>query len=253
MSLRKLALFLLPLLMVSSYHIASLGCSSGDRTGTLACLQPQVIIKVFYDIQILSEEEAIAVVTFKADDQISWFVISSEYAQRRAQLISEFEKLISDSLGVDVHAVRRRGMKIDVENWKIWFTGEVNLSNSFLISKKGREMRICIKDPIYEEGNGWIDQINVTVSEGMRIVSSSPGENIVESSERGVLWVIPSLESASPSYCLNLMLKGLAIPSWVLVILSFVGLVSIYLLISRRRTGVKAPDVQQEGEVQASV
>jgi len=194
--------------------------------------------EVYLDLQVLSVEEVKVVLTFKAMDQFSWFLISSLYAQQRANLASDLEKFIADSLWIDPSEVRRRGIEIDVNNWKIWLTADVNLSNSTSITKKGREFQICIRDPIYEglyEGaRGWIDQINVTVVEGFKIICTSPGESIVNYTENNVLWVIPSMEKASPTYCINIKTEGFALPSWLIVVISFVIIGMLYLVLSKK-------------------
>lgn len=206
----------------------------GDITGFL----PPGNHEVYLDVQILSEQEARVIVTFKAMDQISWFMISSQYAKQRADLALDLERFIADSLWVDLAAVKRRGIEIDVKSWKIWLLADVDISNSTLISRKGREIQICIRDPIFEEMYegvmGWIDRINVTVAEGMKIVSSSPGENIVDYKESGVLWEIPSMEKASPTYCVNVRLKGIVIPSWLILVVSFVVLALLYFILSKK-------------------
>jgi len=193
---------------------------------------------IYLDLHIMSENEARAVITFKARDQFSWYLILADYAQQRTGLSSDLEKFIADALWVDSKAIKRRGMEIDVDKWEIWLIVDVNLSSSTSISKKGREIQICIRDPLYEglyeEATGWIDQINVSVADGLKIIGTSPGENVVDFNEKSVLWVIPSMERASPSYCINIRLKGFVLPSWVLVVISFVVLVSLYLVLSKK-------------------
>ena len=242
MSWRKLVLFLLALVLLttlSSSEIMFTGsCIEAQNLGIKEVFLPPGNHYVYLDLHIVSDVEARAVITFKARDQLSWFLISAQYAQQRADLAADLEKFIADILWVDSKAIKRRGIEIDVEKWEIWLIVDVNLSSSTSISKKGREIQVCLRDPLYEglyEGVvGWIDQINVSVAEGLKIIGTSPSENIVDFSENSVLWVIPSMERASPSYCLNIRLKGLALPSWVLVVISFVILVLLYLILSKK-------------------
>ncbi len=242
MSWRKFVLFTLALVLLStllSSEIVVIGSYIEDQKMEIKeAFLPPGNHYVYLDLYIVSEEEARAIITFKARDQLSWFLISAQYAQQRADLASDLEKFVADVLWVDSKAIKRRGIEIDVDKWKIWLIVDVNVSSSTLISKKGREIQICIRDPLYEglyEGvTGWIDQINVSVAEGLKIIGTSPSENIVDFSENSVLWVVPSMERASPSYCLNIRLKGFALPSWALVVISFVILASLYLILSKK-------------------
>ncbi len=231
-------LALISLSMLLPYDIVLTHSSTRNQRQAIKPLIPPGNHYVYLDLQIISEEEVRVILTFKARDQFSWFLISSQYAKQRADLASDFEKFIADVLWVDSTAIKRRGIEINVENWKIWLVADVDLSSSTAISKKGREVQICIRDPLYEgmyEGaTGWIDQINVTVAEGLRIIGTSPSESMVDFNENSVLWVVPSMERASPSYCLNIRLKGFTFPSWTLIVISFVILALLYLFLSKK-------------------
>ncbi len=205
--------------------------------------------QVYLDIRLASENSAIVTLTFQARDQLSWLLISSLYARQRPSLISDFKGLISDVLQVDEDKVERRELKIDLENLKVWMVADVNLSGSASISREGREIRFCLVDPIfkglYEGAWGWIDRINVTVSEGLRIVDVTPGENLVQLEDTNALWEIPSMEKASESYCVKIRTKGILPLGWIVAVASFAILALLYFLLSRR--------LRKGGEVSSSL
>ena len=163
----------------------------------------QITVLVFLDLRINASGTAFVTVTHKAADYMSWSALYMMYSARRDELASQMIELVVVGFSLTPGQLQAGPIVPDVYYQKLTMQIEADLSASPTCSIREDGGDVCLKDALQARGGGWIDGINVTVEEGLQIATVSPTSTLANADHRIISWSVPSLGTASDSYCFD--------------------------------------------------